>query len=60
MKVVDDGENTGGCLILTAADGELTEDGADTWVGTADDVDGFFEESGWSVEWLDGHPGPVH
>ena len=27
LKVVDDSENTGGFLILTAADSNLTEDG---------------------------------
>lgn len=53
VKVVDDSENTGGYLILTAADKELADAGADAWVETRDDLAAYFEESAWTVEWLD-------
>lgn len=34
VKVVDDSGKTGGYLILTAADGDLTEDWADAWLAS--------------------------
>lgn len=52
LKVLDDSVNTGGYLVLTAANEDLTEDGADAWVEGAAELAGYFEESGWTVEWL--------
>jgi len=52
VKVEDDRENTGGYLILTADDPQLSFNGYDGWVESRQDLDGYFGESGWVVAWL--------
>lgn len=52
VRVEDDREQTGGFLILTAADPGLSTDVADYWVETEADLRAFFDESNWVVEWL--------
>ncbi len=52
VKVENDAENTGGFLILMASDAALRADGSDNWVETPGDLEAFFRESGWEVEWL--------
>ena len=50
-RIEDDTANTGGFLILCWLDG--TDQGFDNWVECAADLDQFFEESGWNVQWLE-------
>ena len=51
IKVIDDGANTGGFLILTAEAPDMT-DGFDSWVENKEMLQRFFEEAGWTVEWF--------
>ena len=51
VRVEDDSANTGGYLILCWRDG--TDEGFDNWVEKLTDLDEFFMESGWNVEWLE-------
>jgi hypothetical protein len=50
VKVIDDGANTGGFLILTAAAADMTG-GFDCWVESKEMLQRFFHEAGWIVEW---------
>jgi hypothetical protein len=49
VRIVDDSKATGGYLILTWKDDPKT--GFDNWVETVDDLEQFFRESGWIIEW---------
>lgn len=51
VKVIDDADNTGGLLILTA-DAPDMRNAFDNWVEDMAALVQFFEESKWSVEWL--------
>ncbi len=51
VKVVDDKENTGGYLILTA-DAPDMQVGFDNWVEDEEALSSYFVEAGWSIEWL--------
>ncbi|MDD5330546.1 MAG: hypothetical protein PHX38_11100 [Sulfuricella sp.] len=51
VKVLDDTENTGGYLILTAPAIDMRH-GYDNWVESKDALARYFEESGWTTEWL--------
>ncbi|MCC7038389.1 MAG: hypothetical protein IT560_13955 [Alphaproteobacteria bacterium] len=51
IKVVDDRENTGGFLILTAAAPDMLN-GFDSWVEDMEALQRFFAEAGWIVEWF--------
>jgi hypothetical protein len=51
LYIQDDGESTGGFLILTKRDPDGS-DGHDAWVETYNDVVRYCSESGWEVEWL--------
>ena len=51
VKVVDDKENTGGYLILTANTPDMRV-GFDNWVENKESLSDYFVEAGWSVEWL--------
>jgi hypothetical protein len=53
VEVVDDAENTGGFLIVTYADAERAPDVNDAWVGSVVDVELYFEDAGWEVQWLE-------
>jgi hypothetical protein len=53
VEVVDDAENTGGFLIVTYADAERAPDVYDAWVGSVVDVELYFEDAGWEVQWLE-------
>ena len=50
VKILDDSENTGGYLILTARDPAF-RDGFDDWVKNEGDLAGYIQESGWLIEW---------
>lgn len=51
VKVLDDTENSGGYLILTAPAADMLQ-GYDNWVESKDILARYFEESGWVIEWL--------
>lgn len=51
VKVVDDSENTGGFLILTADDIELSSRGYDNWVEDIEHLKCYFLENKWLIEW---------
>ena len=53
VEIVDDGENTGGFLIVTYADADRSPVVFDAWVESIIEVEMYFEESGWSVRWQD-------
>jgi hypothetical protein len=50
VVVQDDRERSGGLLIITAASRELDGEVFDSWV-LPEDLEGWFEEAGWSVAW---------
>ena len=53
VLVRDDQERTGGFLIFksTAPDVFSEPEVFDAWVGQREDLDAFFAEAGWTVEW---------
>jgi hypothetical protein len=51
IRIKDDAQNAGGYLILLWEDTSPT--GYDYWVETTKDLDQFFGESGWDIEWLE-------
>jgi hypothetical protein len=51
VRIQDDTPNTGGYLVLTWQDAQST--GYDNWVESVTDLDAFFLESGWDIEWLE-------
>jgi hypothetical protein len=51
VRIDDDSRNTGGYLILLWKD--ATSTGYDDWVKDLTDLDAFFRESGWDMEWLE-------
>lgn len=53
VEVVDDSEKSGGFLILTYDTAIRSGDAYDSWVESIDDVDLYFDESGWKIEWLE-------
>jgi hypothetical protein len=54
VEVVDDQNNTGGYLIFTYADVNRSPEVFDTWVQSFSDVEAYFDDLGWEVEWADG------
>ena len=52
VKIVDDSDNTGGFLILTASDPGFV-DGHDNWVENEASLLRYFDESRWIVEWME-------
>jgi hypothetical protein len=54
VKIEDDSKNTGGFLILTSEDREFRGGHVfDDWVENKADLEGYFRESGWLVEWAE-------
>jgi hypothetical protein len=53
VLVEDDRDRTGGYLIFTAADRDLSIDGADAWVESREAVERYAEESSWAIDWED-------
>lgn len=53
LEIIDDYDVSGGYLILTYENRDRSGEGYDAWVETIINVDLFFEESGWEVEWLE-------
>lgn len=54
VEVMDDTSTSGGFLILTFDNGDRSGNAYDSWVESIIDVELYFEECGWGVEWLDG------
>ncbi len=54
VEVIDDFKNSGGFLIFTYADVNRSPEVFDSWVETITDVDQYFDESGWKIEWAEG------
>lgn len=52
VEVLDDADNTGGFLIFTYADEHRSPEVFDAWVENMDDVQQYFDESKWKIEWL--------
>ncbi len=53
VEIVDDSARTGGFLIFTYADFDRSPEVFDGWVETWAQVGGYFEESGWEIEWTE-------
>jgi hypothetical protein len=54
VLIQDDFQNTGGYLILISNESSFTsDDGIDYWVETLEDLNNFFEESKWKINWLE-------
>ncbi|MBI3715847.1 MAG: hypothetical protein HY255_07630 [Betaproteobacteria bacterium] len=51
VKVIDDAVNTGGFLVLICANPDLSV-GFDDWVENESGLQGYFEETGWRIEWI--------
>ncbi len=51
VRIDDDSPNTGGYLILIWKDSP--PEGYDYWVEKAADLEQFFREAGWDIEWLE-------
>jgi len=59
VLVKDDSENSGGFLIFEwweGADGPNDNSAFDSWVASAVELEEFFRESEWQVEWLSNIP----
>ena len=50
---MDDTSSSGGFLILTFDNVDRSGNAYDSWVESIVDVELYFAESGWEVEWLD-------
>ncbi len=51
VKVIDDSDSTGGYLILTSEEKSFGS-GFDGWVKNREDLEGYFREAGWKIDWL--------
>jgi hypothetical protein len=51
VKVIDDTTNTGGYLVLTAVNPDMS-DAFDSWVEDRESLSRYFEESRWAVTWI--------
>lgn len=49
IEIKKSSPSAGGYLILIWSD--ETGEGYDGWVGSEEDIEGYFSESGWVVEW---------
>ena len=49
VRIEDDKANTGGYLILVFKDENV---GFDSWVETEKDLEQYFHEAEWKIEWL--------
>lgn len=50
VKIVDDKDSTGGFLIWTGGDPQFSQ-GHDNWVENLSQLQEFFQEAGWQIEW---------
>jgi hypothetical protein len=52
VEVLDDTNSSGGFLILTYDNVDRSGNAYDSWVESIIDVELYFAESGWDVEWM--------
>jgi hypothetical protein len=52
VEILDDWESSGGFLIMTYGQPDRSGEGFDAWVESIIDVDLYFDEAGWEIEWL--------
>jgi hypothetical protein len=52
VEVVDDSQNTGGFLIFTYADLARSPEAFDAWAPSIVDVELYFDDRSWEVEWV--------
>lgn len=52
VKILDDSENTGGYLVLVS-ESKLFDTGHDDWVQDIKSLRGYFDESSWTIDWLE-------
>ena len=53
IRVDDDSDNTGGFLILTSPDPDMSSImGHDNWVENEESLRSFFLESSWIIDWI--------
>lgn len=52
VEVSDDTSSSGGFLILTYDNVDRSGDAYDSWLTSFPDVESYFQESRWVVEWL--------
>ena len=52
VLVQDDTKRSGGFLILTSKDSDL-RGASDNWVKNRTELEQFFKESDWQIEWLE-------
>ena len=53
IKVIFDKETTGGYYIFQSEKKEFPENKTfDSWVETKEDLEGYFDESNWKVDWV--------
>lgn len=55
VRVSDDSENTGGFLIFEwwrGSNGPNAGNAFDSWVENREDLEKYFQESGWEVKWI--------
>lgn len=54
VEIVDDSKNTGGFLVLQHWEDDPSGWVYDDWVETRSDLEKYFKEGNWIVEWLEG------
>lgn len=52
VEIADDASTSGGFLILTYDNADRSGNAYDSWMQSIIDVELYFAESGWEVEWL--------
>ena len=50
VKIIDDSLNTGGFLIITSKNHDMS-DGFDDWVQNKEGLFGYIREAGWIIDW---------
>lgn len=51
VKIIDDSKNTGGYLILVSPSDSPAGEGYDDWVENWEDLEAYFKESKWVINW---------
>ena len=51
VEIVDDHANTGGWLIFTYGNADRSGEVFDAWVVSIIDVDRYFDEAAWEIDW---------